>query len=125
MHSKVYGDLLKLGAVQSNYTSNLDLIKSGVVQTIMGLPVELSDRVTSTTVSGVTKYNTYIVGPGSLGLFYQRDLFVEMDRDILTKQTIISADMHFAPHLFGVDDVSSTLVAEDAKSVGVVKLVTK
>lgn len=125
MHSKVYNDLLKLGAVQNNYVSQMDTLRTGMVSSFAGLPIEISDRATVTTVSAVTTYNTYLVGPGALGLFYQKQLEVEIDRDILKKETVIAATIHFAPHLFGWDDVSNALVYEDAKSVMAVKLVTK
>jgi hypothetical protein len=125
MHSKVYGDLIKLDAITNVYQSGMDVTKSGMVPMIMGLPIMLSDRVTTTTVSSVTKYNTYIVGPGALALFYQRQLMVEFDRDILTQSDIIAATVHFAPHLYGYDSATSAVVAEDNRSIGVVKIITK
>jgi hypothetical protein len=125
MHSKVYGDLLQLGAIQNQYQFNGDVLKSGVVPTLMGLPIEVSDRVTTAVVSSVTQYKTYVVAPGALALFYQRMVNVEFDRDILLKADIISADVHFAPHLFGYDDDSSAVAAEDNKSIGVVQITTK
>jgi hypothetical protein len=125
MHSKVYGDLLQLGAIQNQYQFNGDVLKSGVVPTLMGLPIEVSDRVTTAVVSSVTQYKTYVVSPGALALFYQRMVNVEFDRDILLKADIISADVHFAPHLFGYDDDTSAVAAEDNKSIGVVQITTK
>lgn len=125
MHSKVYGDLLQLGAIQNQYQFEGDVMKSGVVPTLMGLPIMVSDRVTTAVVSSVTQYKTYVVSPGALALFYQRMVNVEFDRDILLKADIISADVHFAPHLFGWDDDANAQAAEDTKSIPVVQITTK
>src|SRR5262249_45004805 len=117
MHSKVYGDLVSLGAIQNQYQFNGDVMKTGMIGTLMGLPILLSDTVTTATVSSVVKYQSYIVGPGALALFYQREVEVEFDRDTLSKEDVISADVHFAPHLFGWDDQGNALAYEQAKSI--------
>lgn len=117
MHSKVYGDLLKLGVIQNNYQSGMDVLKTGVVGMLWGLPIQLSDRATVATVSGTPVYNTYIAGPSCLGLFYQRQVKVEFDRDVLGQSDIIVSTVHFAAHLFGWDDDSNAQAAEDAKSI--------
>lgn len=125
MHSKVYGDLLTLGVIQNNYQSGMDAIRTGQVGMLLGMPVFISDRVTTATVSSVLNYNTYVLGKEALALFWQREMNVEMDRNILTKETVISTDMHFATHLFGYDDQTSAVVAEQNKSIHVVKVVSK
>lgn len=125
MHSKVYGDLLKLDAIQNQYQSGMDVLKTGLVPTIVGLPIIVSDRVTKSTVSSVTYYNSYIVGPGALALFHQRTLKVEFDRDILLQADVIASTMHFAPHLFGWDSKTDAQKAEDARSITVVKIKSK
>jgi hypothetical protein len=125
MHSKVYGDLLKLGVIQNNYQSGMDVLKTGTMGSLMGLPIMISDRVTVTTVSGTPFYNTYILGPGSLGLFYQRAVQVEFDRDILLQADVIAATVHFSGHLFGYDDQGAAVVAEDNKSILAVKIKSK
>lgn len=122
MHSKPYGDLLQTGAIQNQYQSGADVIKSGVIPTLLGMPIFLSDRVTSATVSSALQYHTYIVGTGALGLFYQRQVMVEFDRDILALADIISANVHFASHLFGYDESGAAVVAEDNKSIHVVSV---
>ncbi len=122
MHSKVYGDLVGLGAIQNQYQFNGDVMKTGMIGTLMGLPILLSDKVTTATVSSVVKYQTFIVGPGALALFYQREVNVEFDRDILSKEDVVSADTHFAPHLFGWDSKTSAVKAEDNKSIHVVNI---
>jgi hypothetical protein len=122
MHSKVYGDLLQLGVIQNQYQFGGDVLKTGVIPTLMGLPIFVSDRVTVSVVSTVNKYQTYIVGPGALALFYQRQVQVEFDRDILLSADVIAATVHFAPHLFGFDDKTNAVAAEDNKSIHVVNI---
>lgn len=122
MHSKVYGDLLQLGAIQNQYQSGMDVIRTGVIPTLLGLPIFLSDRVTTSVSSVTTRYQTYVVGVGALALYYQRQVMVEFDRDILKLSDIISANVHFAPHLFGYDDDTTAVVAEDNKSIHVVNI---
>jgi hypothetical protein len=122
MHSKVYGDLLQTGAIQNNYQSGMDVLKTGVVPTILGLPIVLSDKVTITTQSAKNFYRSYLIGPGALALFYQRQVMTEFDRDILLQADVIAATTHFAPHLFGYDDNTTAVVAEDSKSIHAVLL---
>jgi hypothetical protein len=125
MHSKCYGDLLKLGVIQNQYQFGGNVLQTGVVPTLMGLPIIVSDLVTKATVSSVVYYNSYIVAKGALALFYQRALNVEFDRDVLGKYDIISADVHFAPHLYGWDDATDTQAAESAKSIAAVTIYSK
>jgi len=128
MHSKVYGELLQTGAIQNQYQSSLNgqgnVILGGVLPMIAGLKIHVSDRVTSNTISSVQQYKTYLVAPESLALFYQREVQVEFDRDILNKSDVISADVHFAPHLYGYDDATASVVAQDNKSIAVVRINT-
>jgi len=118
MHSKVYNDLLKVGAIQNQYQSGMDILKTGPTPTIWGLPIQTSDRVT-TTVDSSSKvtYHSYIVGAGALMLAYQRQCMIEFDRDILLQATIIASTVHFAPHLYGWDDKTAAVVAEQNKSI--------
>ncbi len=125
MHSKPYGDLMKLGLIQNQYQAGMDAVKSGQIPTLLGMPIILSDRVTTTTVSSVLHYNCYVAGPDALGLYFQRLVNIEMDRDILLKADVLSADIHFAPHLYGWDDKTNAQVAEDAKTILMVKIRTK
>lgn len=130
-HSKVFGDLLQTAAIQNQYQSGMDVIRTGTIPTLMGLPIYVSDLVTVNSVSGVNQYNTYIVGKGCLGLFYQRQVMVEFDRDILLQADVIASNVHFAPHLFGYDDGSGLsgagapgVVAEQSKSIHAVLITT-
>lgn len=121
-HSKVYGDLLQTGAIQNQYQSGMDVLKTGLIPTLLGMPIFISDLVTTNVVSAVNQYHTYIVGRGALALFYQRQVMVEFDRDVLKLADIISSNVHFASHLFGWDDFTSAVVAEQNKSIHVVTI---
>lgn len=125
MHSKPYGDLMKLGVIQNQYQSGMNVVAGGMIPTLLGMPVILSDRVTTATVSSVLNYNTYVVGPEALGLFYQRDVNVEFDRDIYLQADAIAATVHFAPHLFGYDSKTDAVVAQDNKSIHAVLVKSK
>jgi len=125
MHSKVYGDLLQVGAIQNQYQSGMDAMKTAMIPTLSGLPIQLSDLVTTSTVSGTTYYQTYVVGPGALALIYQREVMIEFDRDVLLRADIVAASVDFAVHLYGWDDVSAAMVAEQAKSIKAVSIKTK
>lgn len=125
MHSKVYADLLQTAAIQNQYQSGMNVIKEGTVPSLLGLPIYLSDLVTTNVVSTVTQYHTYIVGRDALALFYQREVMVEFDRDILLQADIIAGTCHFAPHLFGWDSQSTAVVAEQNKSIHVVSVNSK
>ena len=125
IHSKVYSDLLQTGAVQEVQKSGLDNLVTGRIRMINGLNIHVSDRVTTSTISSTTAYKSYIVGPGALGLFYQREAFVEFERLPRRKSSIIAVDVNFAPHLFGYDDNTSAVVAESNKSILAVVVTSK
>lgn len=122
MHSKPYGDLLKTGAIQNQYQSGMNVVRDGVIPTLLGLPIYISDLVTVGTNSSKSLYHTYIVGKGALALFYQRQVMVEFDRDVLKLADIISSNVHFAAHLFGYDEVGAAVVAEENKSIHAVEV---
>lgn len=132
MHSKVYADLLQTAAIQNQYQSGMDVIKTGMMPTLLGMPIFVSDLVTVAPLSSgstTNKYTTFLVGKGALALFYQRQVMVEFDRDILLTADFISANVHFAPHLYGYNESTNNsgpgVVAEQNKSIHAVTLVSK
>ncbi|MCW5829043.1 MAG: hypothetical protein KIT79_06980 [Deltaproteobacteria bacterium] len=143
MHSKVFKDAYDQGLiVYSDVPADAvnPGVRSGLKATIFGRPVYVSDRVpVDTTVPDYFAYTTFFLGSRALYLGYQRELTIETDRDVLTKEDIISFDAHFVPHLFGVgwtdaannpgndalaDPDNWDLKAEDARSVRAVAMVT-
>jgi hypothetical protein len=117
MHSKVFADLIKTGAIQNLYQGGFDVLKTGLLPSLLGMRVIQSDLVTTATISAATNYHTYILGRDALALFYQREVIVEFDRDILLQADIIAGSVHFSPHLFGYDDQTTAIVAEQNKSI--------
>lgn len=69
-------------------------IMSGVVGSIYGCQVVVSEKITS---------DLYIVRPGALAVYIKRETLVEADRDIVAKTTVITADKHFATYLQNPD----------------------
>ena len=77
------------------------IIMSGVVGSIYGCQVVVSDRIKTVedTTAKTKTTNFFIVRPGALGLFLKRDTLVETDRDIINKSTVLTADKHLATYL--------------------------
>ena len=66
---------------------------SGVVGTIFGMQVVLSNRLTA-------RNEAYIVKPGALRIVMKRNTLVEFDRDILSEMNYIKASKLFAPYVY-------------------------
>lgn len=69
----------------------VQMIMDGVVGSISGCQVVISDKLADTAA--------YIVKQGALGIELKRDVVVETDRDIIAKLTVITADEHFVAYL--------------------------
>jgi N4-gp56 family major capsid protein len=114
LHSKQFSDLLKDADFKSSgvYGDLGGALATGSVGTILGMPVYVSDRVTKTTGSPDT-YTALLVKRGALGLFYQRQPRVEIQRNIEKFTTKVSVSAFYAVCLF------------QSTPLGVVKLVTQ
>lgn len=100
-HSKVYQDLILTSAIQNEYQFGGNVAQTAILPMVAGLRVYVSDRVTTSAMSGSSNlaYKSYIVAPEMLALYYQRQVLVEFDRNVLKKSDIIAADVNFAAHL--------------------------
>lgn len=67
------------------------VLLNGVVGKVGGLQVAISDKLTAT--------DAFIVAAGALGLEYKRRVQVETDRDIVSKTTVMTGDVHYATYL--------------------------
>lgn len=85
-----YNTLRKSASWIPNTEMGAEIIMSGVVGSIYGCQVVVSDKIT-------TDY--YIVRPGALAVYVKRETNVEYDRDIIAKSSVITADKHFATYL--------------------------
>lgn len=70
-----------------------NMLISGSVGMVHGCQVVISNKLTAPKTS-------YIVKPGALAIYMKRDTMVESDRDIINKSTVVTADKHFAIHLY-------------------------
>ena len=68
-----------------------DVLVNGVVGKIAGLQVLVSGKVNDSTA--------YIIAKGALGIALKRNVQVEVDRDIVAKLTVITADEHYVTYL--------------------------
>lgn len=72
-----------------------NMIIRGTVGMIHGCQVIVTNRIKES--GNVTNY--HIVKPGALAIYMKRDTMVEVDRDIINKSTVMTADKHFATYL--------------------------
>ena len=89
----VYTSLLKSDAWIPGTEAGAKVIMSGVVGTIFGMQVVLSNRLTA-------RNEAYIVKPGALRIVMKRNTLVEFDRDILSEMNYIKASKMFAPYVY-------------------------
>ncbi|MDP4549841.1 N4-gp56 family major capsid protein [Alkalihalobacillus macyae] len=73
-----------------------NVFMSGVIGEIAGCQVVTSNKVPKVSNgAGGFNYKNYVVKPGALAIYLKRDVFLEDDRDILKKSTVLAADSHF------------------------------
>lgn len=90
-----YATLRKTDAWIPNTEVGADMIIRGMVGMVHGCQVVVTNRIKA---SG-QKTNFHIVKPGALAIYTKRDVLVEVDRDIINKSTVMTADKHFATYL--------------------------
>ena len=93
-------------------------LQSTEVSYFMGLRVVVDDLLKPTLNDGGSDvYPVYLMGAGSVAEGVQRDFFTEADRNILSKQDVMSWTHDYGFHLFGTswkaatDNPSNTLLA--------------
>lgn len=99
VHSKVYRDLIKLAEFKTLTQKADQVIERGVVGQIYGVPIRVSDAITTVAGSPNT-YRNLLLKKGALGLWYQRNMNVETERDTIKRTTVITADSIFATAMF-------------------------
>lgn len=97
VHSKVYGDMLKETDDQ-NRPLLVDM-RDGSLPRYGGVPVAVSDRC-KTIAGATTKYESYLVKRGAMALWYNGDMEVQTDKDILADSKIASVHIYFVAHLY-------------------------
>jgi len=113
MHSAVYAYLQQIGALTFSTSAlstggNIQWGGGGVgltsdnVAYFMGLRVIVDDLLEpQLNVGGSDQYPVYLMGEGALAEGVQQELRVEADRNILSKQDVMSVDYHYGMHLMG------------------------
>ncbi len=120
MHSKVYADLQKQGLITFGQTvMGQRIIETGEIPTFMGRRVVVNDNVpvetyTVESITDAKKYTTFISAPGVMYFGFQRELQVEVDRDILSFEDYLSTSVHFGAHLKGVKWAVTTTNPDNA-----------
>ena len=99
VHSKVYRDLIKLAEFKTLTQKADSVIEKGVVGMVYGVPIRVSDAITTVAGSPNT-YRNLLLKKGALGLWYQRNMNVETERDTIKRTTVVTADSIFATAMF-------------------------
>ena len=99
VHSKVYRDLIKLSEFKTLTQKADQVIEKGVVGMVYGVPIRVSDAITTVAGSPNT-YRNLLLKKSALGLWYQRNMNVETERDTIKRTTVITADSIFATAMF-------------------------
>lgn len=73
------------------HVANGQVIISGQVGTVYGCPIVVSNKMDDDAV--------YFIRQGAIGIEVKREVSVETDRDVLKKQTIVSADRHYMAYV--------------------------
>jgi hypothetical protein len=128
MHSAVAAYLQQVGALTFSTSAlstggNIQWGGGGVGLTsdnvgyFMGLRVIVDDLLDpQLNVGGSDQYPVYLMGEGALAEGIQQELRVEADRNILSKQDVMSVDYHYGMHLMGstytgTDNPNNTVLA--------------
>lgn len=93
MDPAAYGAIRKTDDWIPNTEMGAEMIVRGTVGMVHGCQVVVSNKLKNKNVA-------YIVKPGALATYLKRNTMVEMDRDIVNKSTIMTADKHFATYLY-------------------------
>ena len=149
MHSSVYYYLVQVGALtfsSDSLTSGGDIkwgggginLRNDDVAYFMGARVIVDDMLESTTLkadgTGTSgewpTFPVYLFGGGVLNEGVQQELRTEVDRNILSKQDVMSVDYHYGMHVMGTtwssdDDNPTNDVLEDETNWGLAYNTTK
>lgn len=99
LHQKPYGDLIKTDEFKKNATLAPDAQQRGVVAKIYGMPVRISRFIT--TVAGTpNSYRNLLVKKAALGLWFQKEMTVDYDYDVLSREHVWAATALSALTLF-------------------------
>jgi len=97
VHSKVYGDLLKLK--DSTGRPLLVDMNDGTIPRFHGIPIKVSDR--NTKIDGATpKYKSMILKRGALAFWFNKTPSIDTDKDILTDSQVLAVHVYWVAHRY-------------------------
>jgi N4-gp56 family major capsid protein len=97
LHSKQHIDLMNDDKFISSESFGANaVILRGQVGAIGVIPVFVSDRTAIVGEGANATYRALIIRKGAIALKYKRRPIVETDRDILTRTTLITTNVHYA-----------------------------
>ncbi len=115
MHSDVYAYLQQVGALTFSANSLASGqaiqwggggigVRSDDIAWFMGLRVIVDDMLAPTlNVGGADQYPVYLCADGCIAEGVQQELRIEAERNILSKQDVLSVDYHYGFHVFGTN----------------------
>ena len=117
MHSSSYFYLTQVGMLtfsSDSLSSGTDIkwggggvgITNDQIAYFAGMRVIVDDNIkgvngASATATHALKYPVYLLAQGAIAEGVQQELRIEADRNILSKQDVISVDYHYGYHAFG------------------------
>lgn len=113
VHSKVYGDMLKLKDTTGRPL--LTLPTNNDVARFAGVPIAISDKNTKS-ADGSPKYTSLLLKAGAVVFWYNSTPRVLTDKDILADTDVLAIHMYYATHRY--------LRQPGSTKPGVVKLIT-
>lgn len=98
--------------VKASEMSANDFLINGVVGSIFGHQIVVSNKITKDGDGSVTPYTytNYIVKKDAIAILLKRDIEVESDRDIVNKTTVMTADEHYGVYLADDTKVAKIIV---------------
>jgi hypothetical protein len=97
VHSKVYGDLLKLKDGEGRPL--LVMPADSAVSRFCGIPVKVSDRLEASSDSPA-KYTTLLLKRGALAFWFNDTPSVDDDKDILADTRVTATHVYWAAHRY-------------------------
>lgn len=101
VNAKNYGELRK--SPEFVHVANGEKIMTGQVGTVYGVGIVVTNKLTDA--------EAFLVRAGAIGIEVKREVAVEVERDVLTKSTIVSADRHYIAYVRDANRIVKLTVA--------------
>jgi len=132
MHSDVYAYLQQVGALTfstSSMSSGSGIewgggginLRADQVAFYLGMKVVVDDLIAPDTSGDNALYPVYLMGAGSVMEGVQQEFRVESDRNILSKQSVMSWDHHYLMHVMGTSWLGASGATDNPPNSDLVK----